>query len=70
MMKIVYYEDEFWPIPQTEIDRNSPELKQNGGYWQGTARICDIFYLVRQRIGRAFSPALFFKKALGFAFQE
>ncbi|MDR6804750.1 hypothetical protein J2Y45_002942 [Dyadobacter sp. BE34] len=34
MMKIVYYEDkyEFWPIPQTEIDRNSPELKQNGGY--------------------------------------
>ena len=23
---------EFWPIPQTEIDRNSPDLKQNDGY--------------------------------------
>lgn len=28
------YEDkyEFWPIPQTEIDRNSPDMKQNPGY--------------------------------------
>lgn len=28
------YEDkyQFWPLPQTEIDRNSPELKQNDGY--------------------------------------
>ena len=28
------YEDkfEFWPIPQTEIDRNAPVLKQNPGY--------------------------------------
>ncbi|MGN6438779.1 MAG: RagB/SusD family nutrient uptake outer membrane protein [Agriterribacter sp.] len=28
------YEDkyQFWPIPQTEIDRNQPELKQNDGY--------------------------------------
>lgn len=23
---------EFWPIPQTEIDRNAPELTQNAGY--------------------------------------
>jgi hypothetical protein len=28
------YEDKyaFWPIPQTEIDRNAPELTQNDGY--------------------------------------
>lgn len=28
------YEDkyEFWPIPQTEIDRNAPDLIQNSGY--------------------------------------
>lgn len=28
------YEDKyaFWPLPQTEIDRNAPELKQNDGY--------------------------------------
>ena len=23
---------DFWPIPQTEIDRNAPDLKQNDGY--------------------------------------
>ena len=23
---------EFWPIPQTEIDRNAPALIQNNGY--------------------------------------
>jgi len=30
----IKYEDkyEFWPIPQTEIDRNQPVLEQNPGY--------------------------------------
>jgi hypothetical protein len=23
---------DFWPLPQSEIDRNNPELIQNSGY--------------------------------------
>lgn len=32
-VKMIYRENyRFWPIPQTEIDRNAPELIQNTGY--------------------------------------